>query len=162
MPILNAMKPSSPTDPVFFSLLSGSYERFLGRSLTPPGMAVRAAAQWLYEEAPFALLAHDSAADPLFVYGNLSAQKRFEYDWNALTNLPSRLSAEAPHQEERRRFLERVERDGYVEDYSGVRVSSTGQRFRIEGATVWQLTDAEGRLRGQAAMIPHSSDLQSA
>lgn len=38
-------------------------------------------------------------------------------------------------------------------DYSGVRIAQTGQRFLIEQATVWNLTDKESQLCGQAAMF---------
>jgi hypothetical protein len=40
---------------------------------------------------------------------------------------------------------------GYIDDYAGVRVSRTGRRFLIEGATVWNLIETDGRLVGQAA-----------
>src|ERR1700744_2455609 len=104
-------------DPEFFRLLAGSYYRLLGRTLTPGGLDARKAARWLYGAAPFAVLAHDKAFDPGFVYGNLSAQRRFGYSWEELTSMPSRLSAEAPELAERQRFLEEVSRAGFVENY---------------------------------------------
>jgi hypothetical protein len=104
-------------------------------------------------------LAHNTAPDPVFIYGNKAAQRRFEYGWEELTALPSRLSAEAPEQSERRRFLERVARDGFVSGYGGIRIAKSGQRFRIENATVWQIMDAEGTYRGQAAMLPQTIDV---
>jgi hypothetical protein len=55
------------------------------------------------------------------------------------------------HRDERARLLERTRRDGYVDDYAGIRVSQSGRRFRIEQAIVWNLIDAAGQLRGQAA-----------
>jgi PAS domain-containing protein len=147
------------TDPAFFQLLANSYERLLKRPLAPAGMSVEKATRWLYEEAPFGILAHDTAPDPVFVYGNRAAQRRFEYVWDEIVGLPSRLSADAPNREERQAFLARVERDGYVEGYRGIRVTKFGKRFWIEEATVWQLYDDEGVLRGQAAMILQSRDL---
>jgi PAS domain S-box-containing protein len=147
------------SNPAFIQLLSGSFQRLLKRPLTPAGLSPEAAAKWLYEEAPFGLLAHDTAADPVFVYGNRAVQKRFEYDWEELTALPSRLSAEAPNREERQTFLERVTQHGYVDDYRGIRVSKSGKRFWIEDAIVWQLIDEDGQIRGQAAMIPHTRDI---
>lgn len=45
-------------------------------------------------EAPMVVLAHDMANDPVFFYGNLAAQRLFEMDWETLTHLPSRFSAE--------------------------------------------------------------------
>jgi PAS domain S-box-containing protein len=147
-------------DPPFFQLLANSYERLLKRPFLPVGVSIGDAARWLYEEAPFAVLAHDTSPDPLFVYGNRTAQRRFEYAWDEIVGLPSRLSADAPNREERQAFLQRVEQDGYVEAYRGIRVTKSGKRFWIENATVWQLDDDEGTHRGQAAMIPESRDLE--
>jgi PAS domain S-box-containing protein len=149
-----------PTDPDFFTLLGESYARLLGKPLVPDEELPPAeAARWLYEDAPFGVLAHDTQADPVFVYGNLRAQRLFGYTWNELTALPSRLSAEAPERSERQAFLEQVTRDGYVDGYRGVRVTKSGERFWIERATVWQLFDRDGVYRGQAAMIPHVSNI---
>jgi PAS domain-containing protein len=144
----------SHNDVSLADLLAGSYLRLTGRSLIPDGMPDAQAAPWLYEIAPFAVLAHNTLPDPLFVYGNKAAQRLFEYDWDELLTLPSRLSAEAPDRDERRRFLEQVEKHGFVTGYRGVRISKSGKRFRIENATVWQLLDEEGNCRGQAAMLP--------
>jgi PAS domain-containing protein len=146
-------------NPAFFALLDSSYSRLLGRSLAPAGMTIEAAARWLYEDAPFGILAHNTDADPTFIYGNKAAQKRFEYTWLELTSLRSRLSAEAPNREERQQFLERVGRDGFVTGYRGLRIAKTGKRFWIEDATVWQLTDDSGTYRGQAAMLPRTFDV---
>ena len=143
-------------NPAFFKLLSTSYTRLLGKALTPEGMSVEAAARWLYEDAPFGLLAHNTDADPLFVYGNKAVQRRFEYTWQELTALPSRLSAEAPNREERQAFLDRVQKDGYVTGYRGLRIAKSGKRFWIEDATVWQLTDEFGTYRGKAALLPRT------
>jgi PAS domain S-box-containing protein len=142
------------TDTAFFSLLCGSYHRLLGQPLVPAGMGAPEGAAWLYESAPFGILAHNTAPDPVFVYGNKRAQAIFGYGWDELTTLPSRLSAEAPERSERQAFLERVARDGFVANYRGVRIARSGARFWIERATVWQLVDAAGNLQGQAAMIP--------
>lgn len=146
-------------DPLFYQLLADSYQRLLGQPLVPPEIPAAEAATWLYASAPFAILAHNTAPDPVFIYGNLAAQRRFGYDWNELTQLPSRLSAEAPNREARQQFLERVQRQGYEAGYSGVRITKTGQRFMIEQATLWQLFDADGVLHGQAVIIGHSYDL---
>lgn len=104
--------------------------------------------------APFALVSHDTSHDPIFNYANALALALFEYPLETFTRLPSRLSAELPNQEERQRILDKVTIQGYVDDYSGVRISSTGKRFRIHHAIVWNVIDARGVYRGQAAMIP--------
>jgi hypothetical protein len=155
------MSPMIPLhrDPAFYQLLADSYARLLGRPLVSPAMPVAKATEWLYESAPFAVLAHNTDPDPVFVYGNIAAQRRFGYSWDEITRLPSRLSAEAPNREEREQFLTRVQRLGYEEGYKGVRVTKSGQRFMIEEATLWQLLDADGKLHGQAVIIPRTRDI---
>lgn len=128
-------------------LISSSHQRLLGRPLLAPGDDM---ARRLYE-APFVVLAHDDAPDPVFFYANLAAQALFGMPWEEMVRLPSRLSAEALEREERQRLLDRVARDGYIDDYAGVRISGSGRRFRISGATVWNLLDDDGRMIGQAA-----------
>jgi hypothetical protein len=130
------------------ALLLDSYERLLGRPLAVAAGA--SAARALYE-APFVVLSHGGGADPRFDYGNLAAQRLFEFAWDELVGLPSRLSAEPLHREERERLLAEVARRNFIEDYRGVRISRTGRRFRIERAVVWNLADAAGVPRGQAA-----------
>lgn len=99
---------------------------------------------WLYHEAPFAVLAHNTEADPRFIYANETAQSCFEYSWPEFTALRSRFSAEAPDRAERQRLLEAVARNGFVADYRGLRIAKSGRRFWIEAGAVWQLIDANG------------------
>jgi PAS domain-containing protein len=138
----------------FFDLLTSSYRRITGKDLVPPELTRQEGIRWLYEDAPFGLLAHDTAPDPVFVYGNRNAQRRFEYSWDELTALPSRLSAEAPERAARENFLRQVAEKGYVDNYEGIRISKSGKRFPIANVTVWQLIDADGMIRGQAARLP--------
>ena len=145
---------TSQTDPAFFALLASSYARLVRRPLVADGQD----AAWLYNDAPFAVLAHNTAPDPVFVYANRTAQACFEYDWNEIVSLPSRLSAEAPNREERQRLLDAVTRDGFISDYRGMRIAKSGRRFWIEGGTVWQLIDEAGTPRGQAALFTSWTD----
>ena len=140
-------------DPDFFAVLTGSYARRLGAPLVPAG----ADAEWLYAEAPFAVLAHDGGADPRFVYANRTAQACFGYGREELVGLPSRLSAEAPERAERQRLLDAVSRDGFTRDYRGLRIAKDGRRFWIERAVVWQL-DRDGVTAGQAATFAEWRD----
>ncbi len=134
-------------DPEFFALLTGSYRRLVGDALCPEG----ADAVWLYEQAPFAVLAHDGSDDPTFIYANKRAQDCFEYDWDEITKIPSRLSAEPARRPERQALLDQVARHGFMSGYRGVRVAKSGRRFLIEDGTVWELIDAKGLRHGQAA-----------
>ena len=142
-----------PEDPEFFALLAGSYARLTGRPLG----AVSAA--WLYREAPFVVVAHNTDPDPRFVYANRAAQACFGYDWEEFVTLPSRLSAEMGLREKRQTVLEAVARDGFVAGYSGIRIAKSGRRFRISDTVIWQLADETGILRGQAATFAAWSDI---
>jgi len=99
------------------------------------------------------VVSHGTEADPILNYANAAALALWEMTPAQFMQTPSRLTAEPMHRDERARLLERTRRDGYADDYSGVRISATGKRFRIERAIVWNLTDAVGSHRGQAAMF---------
>lgn len=146
--------PAAAFDPAFFQLLTNSYMRTVGRPLVDGGQD----AAWLYNDAPFAVLAHSTAADPVFVYANRTAQRCFEYGWDEFITIPSHLSAEAPNREERQRLLDAVARNGFIDNYRGMRVAKSGRRFWIEGGIVWELTDERGQRRGQAALFTSWTD----
>ena len=139
-------------------LLRHSFCRLTGRHLIDPALSDREAAEaiWL---APFVVVSHDTAADPIFTYGNETALGLFKLPWEAFTTLPSRLSAETPDQVERARLLAEVARQGFIENYQGIRIASRGQRFRIQQAVVWNLIDEAGSYRGQAATFGQWQDM---
>jgi PAS domain S-box-containing protein len=143
---------TGPDDPRFAELLIGSHLRLTGRPLIP-GPDPADPARWLYREAPFGLLAHEPGDDPVFRYANRAAQRAFGYSWDEFDGLPSRLSAAPADRDERARLLAEVGRDGYSDAYRGVRIARDGGRFWIEDATVWNLLDAGGGYRGQAAVF---------
>jgi hypothetical protein len=147
--------PTFALDQDFFKLLTDSYERIIGKPLVTSAQD----ANWVYSNAPFALLAHDAQADPIFVYANKTAQHCFQYSWDEFIITPSRLSAEAPNREERQRLLDAVARDGFISNYRGLRISKTGRRFWIDGGTVWELRDANGDRHGQAALFTSWTDV---
>jgi len=60
---------------------------------------------------------------------------------------------EGGHSQERQALLDRVRRHGFIDDYAGIRISAEGRRFRISGATVFELHDKSGIRRGQAAVF---------
>lgn len=129
-------------------ILVESYRRWTGKSL----LEGEPTAEALFH-APFALLSHGTEADPLFNYANAHALALFGMTWEDLVGLPSRYSAEPMLREAREALLARVAAQGYVDDYSGVRIARDGRRFMIRNATVWNLLDARGAHYGQAAMI---------
>ncbi len=133
-------------------LLLNSHRALLKRDVLDPSAVEFGRA--LYH-APMVVLAHDTAADPVFFYGNLAAQQLFEMNWNELVQLPSRFSAEPVAREERQRLLDLVSTQGFIDNYAGVRIAKSGKRFQIEHATVWNLLGPEGQVVGQAAAFDH-------
>jgi len=136
------------------SLLIQSLRRWTGRNLCAELTTEVERARGLFE-APFAVVSHNTASDPVFNYGNRTALSLFDMTWAELTELPSRLSAEPVHRDERARLIAEVTCNGYIAHYAGIRIAKTGRRFRIEDAIVWNLLDEAGTYRGQAAMFGH-------
>jgi hypothetical protein len=144
---LNDRLTNLSVDPDFFDLITNSFCRLVGKPLAVEGQGP----DWLYSDAPFPVLAHNTEPDPRFIYANKTAQACFEYTWDEFISLPSRLSAEAPNRAERQRLMEAVALKGFISDYSGLRISKSGRRFSIENGIVWQLIDRNGHSHGQAA-----------
>lgn len=134
------------------AILCASYARLTGGFLLAPELPPQQRVAVL-DAAPFAVVSHDTRPDPIFNYANTSALRLFEMDWEQFTRLPSRFSAEALEQSAREALLARVSRNGYVDDYSGVRISASGRRFMVHNATVWNLFDESGEYYGQAALL---------
>lgn len=127
-----------------------SYRRLLGVELVERCDDPVEQARRLFEAARV-VVSHGKEADPILNYGNRTALALWETDFASLTQLPSRMTAEPMERVERARLLERTAREGFVDDYRGIRISTTGKRFRIDRAVVWNLTDEQGTNVGQAA-----------
>lgn len=139
----------NPNDLEFFELLVGSFRRVVGRDLLEKNRGP----EWLYGDAPFAVVAHNSEAEPLFVYANATAQRRFGYSWSEFTRLKAKLATGQVKSCEQAQLLDAIDRKGFVTNYRGLQVMKSGGRFRTEDATVWQLKDRHGVSQGQAAMF---------
>ena len=133
-------------------LIARSLKHWTGRELLPGTFSPAELAEKVFH-APFVLVAHGTDADPILNYGNAAALALWEMSWEELTRTPSRLTAEAPNRAERARLLAAVKTRGFIDDYSGIRISKTGRRFRIAQATVWNLISETGQPAGQAAMF---------
>ena len=129
--------------------LLNSYEKWTGRPLIERTNRVDDSRS-LYE-APFVVVAHGTEDDPLLNYGNRVALELWKMSLTEFLGTPSRTTAEPVHRDERAALLQRTRRDGFIDDYSGIRIASTGERFRIHRATVWNVVDATDRHIGQAA-----------
>lgn len=143
---------SSPEWVARSRLLVESFRRRVGRDLVTVTGPELVTAETLFR-APFVVVAHGTGPDPLLTYANAAALRLWQMDPDTLVRTPSRLTAEPVHRDERVKLLERTLREGFVDDYSGVRISRTGRRFMIERAIVWNLEDDAGLLLGQAAMF---------
>lgn len=132
-------------------IILDSYEKWLGQPLIPglpSNLLERARAAF---EAPKVIVSHDTSADPLLNYGNRMALQLWETTPEILIGMPSRKTAEPVHRDERARMLAQTGDRGYSADYQGIRISTSGRRFHIRQAIIWNLVDAEGQPAGQAA-----------
>ena len=129
------------------ALVAASHARLFGHPLVArsddPLLAL-----W---HAPLAILAHGPGKDPCFFFANRAALAAFETDAESIRQMPSRLSAGPQDRTARAAMLARVSREGFIDDYAGIRVSTRGRHFRISGARLWNLLDEQGRCHGQAA-----------
>lgn len=140
----------SPAISTLLRRIVASHRRWTGRELaglsaTAPDLASQAFS------APLVLLAHDGGGDPRFTYANRMAQELWELDWAAFVGMPSRLSAEPEQVADRQRLLDRARSHGFIDDYSGIRRSRSGRRFRIEAVTLWNVLGEDDAVIGQAA-----------
>jgi hypothetical protein len=132
--------------------LARSLKHWTGRELVPGTFPVADFSGKLFH-APFVVVSHGTETDPVLNYGNAAGLALWEMSWEELIHTPSRLTAEAPNRQERAELLDAVTRRGFIDDYSGVRISKSGRRFRISRATVWNLLTADDQPCGQAAMF---------
>ena len=135
-------------------ILLNSYRRFVGVDLFARDGSDEDQSRALFE-APFVVVSHGIQTDPILNYGNKAALDLWEMELETLLQTPSRMTAEPVHRDERARLLERTSRDGFVDDYRGIRIASTGRRFLIEKAIVWNLVNGDGDRVGQAATFSY-------
>jgi|TARA_B100001741_G_C16522785_1_gene585585 hypothetical protein len=131
-------------------LLLNSFSSLVGRDLLVRNRTREEQAHCLFT-APFVVVSHGTEDDPILNYGNEKALCLWGMTWEDFVQTPSRKTAEPIHQNERAQLLERTLKNGYIDDYSGIRVSKTGKRFKIDQAIIWNITDENGHYYGQAA-----------
>ena len=131
-------------------LLLNSFRHWTGRELLERAGGSDYQAHALFQ-SPFVVVSHGVEEDPLLNYGNQLALELWEMTWEDLTQTASRLTAEPMNRAEREWMLEQARTRGYLDTYRGVRITSTGRRFLVENALIWNVVDAAGRRVGQAA-----------
>ncbi|MDH4086150.1 MAG: MEKHLA domain-containing protein [Nitrospira sp.] len=135
-----------------------SYHYWIGQDLIDRAGDRKAQALRLFEVS-VVVVSHGVEPDPILNYGNQTALDLWELPWKQFIQTPSRLTAEADDRTERRRMLERAKLAGYFDGYRGVRISSTGRRFLVEQAVIWNVIDPAGHRIGQAATFSQWSYL---
>jgi hypothetical protein len=133
-------------------LLIESFYRHTGRNLLLDVGSAELESQRLTSSV-FAIVSHDTQVPPIFNYANKTALSLFEMNWSEFTSLPSSESAEPVNQTERDRLLADVNKQGYIDNYQGIRITASGKRFKIDNAIVWNLIDAADSYCGQAAVL---------
>ncbi|MEA5508255.1 MEKHLA domain-containing protein [Crocosphaera sp. UHCC 0190] len=137
-------------------LILSSFQHWLGHSLwKEKGLpeiqtSPQDIAQQLFE-VPFAVASHGTEIDPIFNYGNQKALEIWELTWEEFTQIPSRKTAELVEQAERDHLLAETTKKGFCY-FSGIRITSTGKRFKINNGIVWNVINEQQNYQGQAAV----------
>ena len=131
-------------------LLLDSYRYWTGESLILKAETVQDLMDF-----PDAVASHIASSDPQFNYANHAALALFKMRDDEFLGLPSRYSAEPMLREQRAAFLAEVAANGFVQNYSGIRIAKDGSQFLIEQATVWNVVDIAQpeNVLGQAVVI---------
>mgnify|MGYP003628899865 FL=1 len=132
-------------------LLNESYRHWTGEYIVEqndPGKVLAA-----LNEADFVVVSHGMEAEPVFNYGNLAAFTLFGYEHLDFLRLMTSKTVGTEGMAGRQALTEQIDRDGFTHDYHGVRMTSSGQRFKVDASTVWKLQDNLGRVHGHAAIF---------
>lgn len=139
-------------------LLLDSYRHWVGHDLITRTADAKQQACTLFE-ASVVVVSHGVELAPILNYGNQTALDLWELPWEQFIQTPSRLTAESDDRAERERMLLQARAKGYYDGYRGVRISSTGKRFLVEQAMIWNVIDPAGHCIGQAATFSQWSYL---
>lgn len=134
-------------------LILDSYRHWFGEDLIDRSESPESQAGILFD-APMVVFSHGTEVDPIYNYGSRLGLELWERTWEELLQMPSRQSAEpaAQVQAERNELLASSRSYGFKTGFSGVRITKSGKRVRIEDVKLWDLLDPVGNYRGQAAV----------
>ena len=154
-PVTGAAEHRSTDTVMWLLLVVESYRRAVGRPLLS-GFSITEIADQVWG-APFVLLSHTcgEGEEPTFNYANSAALELFETAWDGLVGSPSTQSAEddADVQADRQRLLDEAREKGFVEGYSGWRVSAEGKRFLVQDAILFNVVSPSEKTVGQAVVF---------
>lgn len=149
-PFMNRPRPDNNYQAAHAALLLESFQRLVGRPLIDAAATPEDTARTLFY-APLIVVSHGAEADPILNYGNAVALKLWETDWDAFTKTPSRHTAEPMLREARDRLFDKVNTNGFADNYEGIRITTSGKRFKIKDGIIWSLIDGDGKPFGHAA-----------
>ncbi|BAQ61511.1 hypothetical protein GM3708_1917 [Geminocystis sp. NIES-3708] len=132
-------------------IILNSYEKLLRKPLIERNNHEKLTEAKNLFYADFVVLSHNNNSDPIYNYGNQKALNLWEMSWEELIKTPSKNTTQPISREERDGLLKEANLKGYISNYGGVRISSTGKRYYIKDIILWNLTDNEGKFCGQAA-----------
>lgn len=132
-------------------IILNSYEKLLKKSLITRIHNDKITEAKNLFHADFVVLSHNKNQDPMYNYGNQKALNLWEMSWETLLKTPSKNTTEPISREEREALLKEANLKGYISNYGGIRISSTGKRYYIKDIILWNLTDHENNFCGQAA-----------
>jgi MEKHLA domain len=139
-------------------LLLDSYRHWIGHDLIKRTADATQQACTLFK-ASVVVVSHGVEPAPILNYGNQTALDLWELPWEQFIQTLSRLTAEPDDRAEREQMLMQARAKGYYDGYRGVRISSTGRRFLVEQAVIWNVIDPAGHRIGQAATFSQWSYL---
>lgn len=146
----------SPGMVVHATNLIHSYHSLTGKQLVDLSIVnnnPKKASELLFFNQQTVVLSHglqDGPDGPILNYGNVAALKLWGASWEQLTTMPSSHTAEPQNREDRKRFMDQVQKYNLAENYEGVRIALDESRFRIIGTNVWNVI-IDGTILGQAA-----------
>ena len=110
-----------------------------------------------FDECLLPIASHDT--NGFFNYLNKAALSLFKVTKDQVIGRSSTMTAPKSEQKQRNELLNQVNSHGFIDNYKGIRVTSDGELFRIEDATIWNVIDKNSHKIGQAVIIYKSNKL---
>ena len=110
-----------------------------------------------FDECVLPIASHDT--NGFFNYLNKAALSLFKVTKDQVIGRSTTMTAPKSEQKQRNELLNQVNSYGFIDNYKGIRVTSDGELFQIEDATIWNVVDKNSHKMGQAVIIYKSNKL---
>ena len=110
-----------------------------------------------FDECLLPIASHDT--NGFFNYLNKAALSLFKVTKDQVMGRSTTITAPKSEQKQRNELLNQVNSHGFIDNYKGIRVTSDGELFQIEDATIWNVVDKNSHKMGQAVIIYKSNKL---